>query len=788
MNGLAGLEGDFIFGHSRNRQFLEEKGIFMKMRILKLVKILGVLSLGVFLSACELDKRGSHVFSKLGPSVTTDPDGKPSQTGPSEMEEPLVEIPGGDETATPAADTKIPRKEMTYIQIFPELSSFHGYELMVPNFNLHKKEISQVVTSALLAAQKATSIISSLDKSQITYDTTFGALDITYAELFSVINPIEVIGSTAVDKADRDVASATVVRVYEWLEEIMVDKVLYSVLLEASQNPGRELSDEELKFVRETLADFRRSGVGLDGIELEKLAALKSQLIYLSSKFAQNIRESQAAVILREDELVMVSDDVKKRWLQDGGGYLVNVNITGEFIDAEENIIVESARKKVELARDSLAKEENLPILQQMVDTRYQIARILGFGSWTDYRVEDRMAGSRKAALNFVEGLIDAFDTKFKDEVAELQVLKAQDRARFPDLVDDDEIHLWDFRYYQSILKKTKYNIDTSELRNYFEMSRVREAAFETFSNLFGLEFIQLTPPYKWVEDLEFFMVLDRETREPLGSFYLDLYPRDGKYQHFAHFGIMPGYRKADGSWRRPVSALICNFPKASSDEPSLLSPDEVGTFFHEFGHLMHSMISKVRLSRYSGTGVERDFVEAPSQVFEAWAWDQKVLDSFAQHYQDPTKKISAETLQKMKEADLATKGIWYRRQLTFAWLDLQFHGSDDVRDVEELTNEAFDKIMFAQPEGAFFAANWGHMDGYDGGYYGYAWADVIAQDMISAFKNSLGGMLDPELGLRMKEEIYEVGGSRSAYDSIRSFLGRDYNREAFDRENGLTP
>jgi len=759
----------------------------MKMRSIKLVEQLGILFLGVFLSACEVDKRGTHVLSNLGPSVTKSQDGKPGQAGPGENQSPSVEIPSSDEAATPT-EVKTPREEMTYIKIFPELSSFHGFELMVPDFNLHKKEISQVVTSALLEAQKSIRRISSLDKSQITYDTTYGALDITNAKLFGVSNPIEVIGATAVNKADRDVASETVARVYKWLEEIVVDKNLYSVLLAASQNPGRELSDEELKFVSETLADFRRSGVELNPIELQKLASLKNQLIDLTSKYTQNIGEAKAEVAFSEEELVMVSKEVKKRWLRDDGSYRVKVNITGQFIEAEENIIVESARKRVELARDSLAKEGNLPILQQMVDIRYQIAKILGYESWTDYRVEDRMAGSRETALNFIEDLIDGFDSKFKDEVAELQALKAQDRARFPDLINDDEIHLWDFRYYQNILKRTKYNIDTSELRNYFEMSRVREAAFKTFANLFGLEFIQLTPPYKWVDDLEFFMVLDKESREPLGSFYLDLYPREGKYQHFAHFGIMPGYRKADGSWRRPVSALICNFPKATLEEPSLLSPDEVGTFFHEFGHLMHSMISRVRLSRYSGTGVERDFVEAPSQVFEAWPWDQKVLDSFAQHYQDPNKKISAETLQKMKEADLATKGIWYRRQLTFAWLDLQFHGSDEVRNVEELTNEAFDKVMFPQPEGAFFAANWGHMDGYDGGYYGYAWADVIAQDMIAAFKNAPGGMLDPELGLRMKEEIYQVGGSRSAYDSVRSFLGRDYNREAFDRENGLTP
>jgi len=315
--------------------------------------------------------------------VTKSQDGKPGQAGPGENQSPSVEIPSSDEAATPT-EVKTPREEMTYIKIFPELSSFHGFELMVPDFNLHKKEISQVVTSALLEAQKSIRRISSLDKSQITYDTTYGALDITNAKLFGVSNPIEVIGATAVNKADRDVASETVARVYKWLEEIVVDKNLYSVLLAASQNPGRELSDEELKFVSETLADFRRSGVELNPIELQKLASLKNQLIDLTSKYTQNIGEAKAEVAFSEEELVMVSKEVKKRWLRDDGSYRVKVNITGQFIEAEENIIVESARKRVELARDSLAKEGNLPILQQMVDIRYQIAKILGYESWTD--------------------------------------------------------------------------------------------------------------------------------------------------------------------------------------------------------------------------------------------------------------------------------------------------------------------------------------------------------------------------------------------------------------------
>ena len=236
------------------------------------------------------------------------------------------------------------------------------------------------------------------------------------------------------------------------------------------------------------------------------------------------------------------------------------------------------------------------------------------------------------------------------------------------------KIYVWDWRYYANQLKKTKYNVDAEQLRVYFPYQRVLDGMFTIYQRIFGLKFERVEAPYKWIGDLQFYAVSDRKTGEPLGLFYLDMFPREGKYNHFAQFGIIEGKLLPDGRYQRPVCALVCNFPPPQPDKPSLLSHDEVETLFHEFGHAMHTILTRAKYSRFSGTSVPQDFVEAPSQMLENWAWDKTVLDSFAADYRDPRKKIPQEILDQLKASRLATMGMFYRRQLSFGLMDLALH------------------------------------------------------------------------------------------------------------------
>ncbi len=197
---------------------------------------------------------------------------------------------------------------------------------------------------------------------------------------------------------------------------------------------------------------------------------------------------------------------------------------------------------------------------------------------------------------------------------------------------------------------------------------------FNIYQSIFGLKFEKITAPYKWIDDLELYLVTDSATGEPLGMFYLDMFPREGKFNHFAQFDILSGKLLPDGKYQRPTVALLCNFPPATADQPSLMTHSDVETLFHEFGHALHSIVTRAKYGRFAGTHVPGDFIEAPSQMLQNWVWDKKVLDTFAADYRDPSKKIPAEIIKKMNDAKLANAGVFYRRQFAFASLDLALH------------------------------------------------------------------------------------------------------------------
>ena len=260
---------------------------------------------------------------------------------------------------------------------------------------------------------------------------------------------------------------------------------------------------------------------------------------------------------------------------------------------------------------------------------------------------------------------------------------------------------------------------------------------------------------------------------------------------HFAEFGITEGKLLDDGRYQRPVCALVCNFPPPQRGQPSLMSQEEVVTVFHEFGHAMHTILTRANYGRFSGTSVPLDFVEAPSQMLENWPWDKKVLDSFAADYRDPGKKIPQDILNQLKASRLATEGTAYRGQLAYGLMDLTLHTqihATNADDVLPLSNEVLSDVYLPVPPDTAFVAYFGHIIGYGAGYYGYAWADAIAADMATVFENAPDGFFDKTAGMRMRNEIYAVGDSRDINISIEKFLGRPRSIEPFLKKIGVQP
>ena len=454
-------------------------------------------------------------------------------------------------------------------------------------------------------------------------------------------------------------------------------------------------------------------------------------------------------------------------------------NITWHAQAIADNAENAGTRRAVNIARNSLARETNIPVLTKLVALRSEIARRLGYATWADYQVETRMAKTGATAVKFEEELTLGLQPKFAAEMETLRGLKAKHTGKA-----DATIEALDVGFYTNKLLKEKYAVDTEALRVYFPYQATLDGMFATYQKIFGLKFSEVQAPYVWAPGVQLYVVQDAATGAPMGAFYLDMFPREGKFNHFACFPQKTGGVMADGRYDLPVAALLCNFPAPSADKPSLLKHSDVVTLFHEFGHVMHGMLSRSQFVALGGFNVPQDFVEAPSQMLENWVWDKAVLDTFAADYRDASKKIPAETIAALVAARQATEGYATRRQLSLGLLDLAMHNAPAAdaqhMDVVAVTNAVLKRVGIAPPPDTAFVAYFGHMAGYDAGYYGYLWAKVMAIDMASIFKSAPGGFLDEKVGRRLRDEVYAVGHTRDVAESVEKFLGRKRSQEPF--------
>ncbi|MFT5029228.1 MAG: thimet oligopeptidase, partial [Candidatus Binatia bacterium] len=657
--------------------------------------------------------------------------------------------------------------------------------LTIPIFETTPAQIQASVDLAIAKADSALDQVGKLPPDQTTFENTIRALDDIGYDAMTVANRIYLLKETSQDPELRDAATEATKRFEAWSVGLDYREDVYkAVRAYADSNP--QLSGESQRLFEETLRDYKRAGLSLAKPERDVIEALRKKLAGLTTDFRTHVTKARKPMTFTKAELAGAPESfLGQKGVKTGDDeYTVMANITFHYLVVMENATSEATRKKLKIARYTLAEKENAALLQQIVLLRDNIARKLGYATWADYKTEPKMAKTGDAAIQFIRDLKDGLQPKLATELNEFRKLKARDTGN-----PNAKINIWDWRYYSNQLKKEKYTVDTEKLRVYFPYKKVLQGMFDIYEHCFGLTISPIDPGYKWVADLTLHLISDSETGEPLGLVYLDMFPREGKFNHFAQFGIIEGKRLPSGEYQRPTVALICNFPPAEADKPSLLSHGEVETLFHEFGHALHSVLTRAEFSRFSGTSVPRDFVEAPSQMLEAWIWDKSVLDAFAADYRDPSKKIPESILAKMEEAKLATIGTFYRRQLSFGLLDLALHSQINSMNKEnavELSNKILSDVFLPVPEGTTFVTYFGHLMGYDAGYYGYAWADAIAADMETVFKEAPYGFYDKAAGRRLRDEIYAPGGSRDVEESIRIFLGRERSIEPFLKKIGI--
>ena len=654
--------------------------------------------------------------------------------------------------------------------------------ITLPNFETAPPQISATLTNTIAAGNAALDRIGRLGPSEVAFTNTVGALDDLNFQILLVDNRLTIIKETSTSAELRDAATEALKDLEEWMVGLKYREDVYRAVRAYADTKPR-LAGEDAKLLAETLRDYRRAGLELPKAERDEVERMRKELSGLCTDFESNINKAQRPVKFTAQELEGVPEDFLNS-IKTNGEYIVMANVTEHYFAVLNNARSEAVRQRLETERNNLARDKNIPLLEKILPLRDDIAKKLGYKSWADYQTEVKMVKNAATAVDFVEKLKTGLQPKFNAELEEFRKLKVRETGD-----TNATIHIWDWRYYSNQLKKEKYNVDAEKLRVYFPYQPVLDGMFRIYQRIFGLTFQRVEPPYKWIGDLQLYAVSDSATGEPLGMFYLDMFPREGKYNHFAQFDIINGKLLPDGKYQRPTAALICNFPSPTADHPSLMSHDDVETIFHEFGHAMHSILTRAKSARFSGTSVPRDFVEAPSQMLENWVWDKKVLDSFAADYRDPTKKIPADVLAQLKVARLATEGTRYRRQLAFALMDLTLHTQvhdDNAAQTLPLSNQVLADVFLAEPPDTASIAYFGHIIGYDAGYYGYAWADAIAADMASVFEKAPDGYFDRSAGRRLRKEIYEVGDSRDVNVSIERFLGRPRSIEPFLKKIGI--
>jgi Zn-dependent oligopeptidase len=669
------------------------------------------------------------------------------------------------------------------LEAFEKLASKYHSVITLPKFETTSNAVFASVEQIIKSGDKALDTIGALKPKEIGFKTTVVALDDIGYEIGLTANRLSLIKETSTNALVREAATDAIKQLEEWMVGLDYREDVYRTL-KAFAATKPKLKGEDAKLFQETMRDYRRAGLELPKAERDQVEKMRKELSRLTTDYESNITKAQQAVKFTKAELEGVPEDFLGQTKTGDDEYTVMANVTWQYLSVMDNAKLEATRKKLIIAHDNLARKENTPLLEKILPLRDDIAKKLGYKTWADYQTEVKMVKSAQTAIDFLQRLKTGLQPKFDAELAQYQKIKATetgDRAA--------KIYIWDWRYFSNQLKKQKYTVDAEQLRVYFPYQRVLDGMFAIYQKIFGLKFQRMDAPYKWIGDLQLYAVSDSKTGEPLGLFYLDMFPREGKYNHFAQFGIIEGKLLPDGKYQRPVCSLVCNFPTPAKDKPSLLSHQDVETIFHEFGHAMHTIMTRARYSRFSGTSVPRDFVEAPSQMLENWVWDKKVLDSFAADYRDPSKKIPPSILDKLKEARLATEGTRYRRQISFGLTDLTLHTQihdDNAKEAIPMSNKILSEVFLPVVPDTTFVTYFGHLMHYDAGYYGYAWADAIAADMATVFEHAPNGYFDETAGRRLRKEVYEEGDARDVNISIEKFLGRPRSLEPFFKKIGM--
>jgi thimet oligopeptidase len=569
----------------------------------------------------------------------------------------------------------------------------------------------------------------------------------SFIELLGEVHPVEAVRELAEERGQR-VTKATAERG----QNVALYELLSSVNVDGLDAVSKRLHEKVLQ-------EFRRSGAALDDAARARLLEISERSKVLDQDFSREIRDDVRSVRVTPDKLDGLPDDYIADHPADDDGLVTITTDYPDLIPFRMFARDADSRRALQIEFLNRGWPANDARLAELFDLRDEEARLLGYSSWPDFDAEIKMVRTSDAIGDFIERLSEAADVAaHRDRDRLLQRMQA-DRPEATSLISADTL------FYSELIRREEFGVDSQELRPYFDAKKVQQGLLDVTGRLLGLEYRRAADAPAWHEDVQVYDVLS--TGEPIGRIFLDLHPREGKFKHAAMFEITAGIEGV----QLPEGALACNLPT------TLMEHSDVTTLFHEFGHLMHHVIAgRQKYANFAGISTEWDFVEAPSQMLEEWAWDADVLREFATNAAG--EPIPADLVARMRAADEFGNGLNVRIQTFYSAVSYRFHldrPDDRTAELQRLQRE-YDQQTYI--EGTHFHAGFGHLTGYSSAYYTYMWSLVIAKDLFSAFNSA--DLFDASVARRYRDLVLAPGGSKDAADLVREFLGRDYNFDAF--------
>lgn len=678
-------------------------------------------------------------------------------------------------------------------------------DLFPPNWKAMTPDLLEdAVKKGISEAQEQLDKIKAVPESDLNYENTFAALESASDSLDRAWGRVNHLDSVANSDEQRKALNAQLPVVTQFYSEIPLDTELWQKLKSFSESTQIEsLKPIQKRYIEETCLSFINAGADLPKEEKKRFSELQSELSQKTQKYSENVLDSTndwEIIVTESERLKGLPESAKAAAKQDalskGHGTEENpaYRFTLQFpsmMPVMQHAEDESLRKSIWEASGKVGNSEkfdNTTLIREILELRSEKVGLLGFQSFADWTTQRRMAKSGKNALKFVEDLHLKVKERFDQECLELQTYKASKTGG-----TSAPLEPWETAYWAEKRRLEEYDFDEEELRPYFPISKVMSGMFELCSTLFGITITTLENSNCWDEDVIFYQINDTQSGEHLGSFYADWHPRENKRGGAWMNNLDGGLPPIDGAARQPHLGLICgNMTKPVGDQPACLTHREVETIFHEFGHLLHQLLSDVEIKSLSGTNVAWDFVELPSQIMENFCWNRESLDFFARHV-ETGEAIPEALFEKMQNARNYMSASGFMRQLSLGKMDLELHHNaalDLSKGWEQLEQETISHYLTptATPTVSILR-RFGHLfsgaTGYAAGYYSYKWAEVLDADAFTRFEKE--GVLNSETGMSFRESILSKGNSAPPEELYKNFMNRAPKQEPLLVRAGLS-